>query len=174
MSTEAGTPRPAVLSGSTLAWLAGGGDMGDAIRSFDWSGTILGPIESWPEALRVTLGLCLNSRFPMFVWWGRTLINFYNDAYIPILGKRHPGALGRNAPELWHDVWPAIANQVEAVFERGEASWHRRIPLVTNRNGYNEDAYFTYSHSPVFDGSGRVSGLLCVVTEETEHVMAGE
>lgn len=153
-------------------WLVSGGETGDAIRAFDWASTPLGPLQSWPHSLRFALGLCLNSRFPMFLWWGPDLINFYNDAYVPILGQRHPGALGKNARELWQDVWPAIAPQVEAVFERGEASWQERLLLVTNRNGYDEDAYFTYSHSPVFDEHGGVAGLICVVSEETAHVRA--
>ena len=156
------------------SWLVGGGEMGAAVRAYDWNSTPLGSLSSWPQSLRITLGLCLNSRFPMFVWWGPKLINFYNDAYIPILGKRHPGALGRSAPEIWRDVWPEIASDVEAVFTRGEASWHERVLLVTNRNGYDEKAYFTYSHSAVFDAAGQVGGLICIVTEETHDVLLEE
>ncbi len=108
----------------------------------------------------------------MFVWWGPDLINIYNDAYIPVLGKRHPGALGRPARELWKDVWPAIEPQILAVMERGEATWNERLLLVTDRNGYPENAYFTYSHSPVFEDDGRVAGLICVVSEQTKQVNA--
>ena len=150
----------------------GGGEMGDAVRDFDWSKTPLGPLISWPTFLRIAVGFCLNSRFPIFVWLGPDLINIYNDAYIPVLGKRHPGALGRRAPDLWQDVWPAIAPQVEAVLERGQASWHERVLLVTDRNGYEEHAYFTYSHSPLCDESGKIEGIVCIVSEETPHVVS--
>ena len=103
---------------------------------------------------------------------GARSINIYNDAYIPVLGKRHPGALGRPARELWKDVWPAIEPQILAVMERGEATWNERLLLVTDRNGYPENAYFTYSHSPVFEDDGRVAGLICVVSEQTKQVNA--
>src|SRR6059058_5042468 len=84
-------------------WLVGGGTMGDAVRATDWSATPLGPISSWPESLRTAVSICLSSRFPMFVWWGPQLINIYNDGYVPMLGKRHPAALGRPAREAWED-----------------------------------------------------------------------
>ena len=76
------------------AFLSAGGEMGARIRATDWSHTPLGPVDAWPQSLRLALGICLNSRFPMFVWWGPELINFYNDAYIPVLGTRHPAQGG--------------------------------------------------------------------------------
>ena len=68
--------------------------------------------------LRIAVGICLNSRFPMFVWWGRELVNIYNDAYIPILGKRHAHAFGRPAREIWGEIWPVVGPQAEAVMQR--------------------------------------------------------
>jgi hypothetical protein len=162
----------AEAGGPSLRWLGGCGEMCTAVREFDWSQTQLGPLTSWPEPLRIAVGICLNSRFPMLVWWGPDLVNVYNDAYIPILWKRHPGALGRSARELWADVWPAIVPQIDAVLNLGEPSWNDRLLLVTHRNGYAESAYFTYSHSPVFDHSGHVAGLICVVSEQTAQVLA--
>ena len=153
-------------------WLVGGGQMGRAVRAFDWSKTALGPIGSWSEPLRTTVSLCLNSRFPMFVWWGPELINIYNDADVAVLGLLHPTALGRRAPELWPDVWPVIKPQIDSVFEHAEASWSYRLGVITNRNGYDEEAYFTYSHSPVFENPSTVGGLICVVIDETPQVLA--
>ena len=81
--------------------------MAALVRSKDWSTTPLGPMDGWPQSLRVAVGICLNSRFPMFVWWGPYLINIYNDAYVPILGKRHPAALGRPARSTWEETGPS-------------------------------------------------------------------
>jgi hypothetical protein len=145
--------------------------MAALIQAKDWSKTPLGPRDQWPESLRVAVGICLGSRFPMFLWWGPDLINFYNDAYIPILGRRHPDALGGSAPDLWREVWPVIGPQVEAVMRRGEASWHQRVQLMVERNGYPEEAYFTWSHSAVPGEGGQVGGVLCVVMEETAAVL---
>src|SRR4051812_15628182 len=70
------------------------GEMADRVRAFAWAATPLGPLHTWPQSLLVAVGTCLNCRFPCFVWWGPELINIHNDAYVPVLGERHPSALG--------------------------------------------------------------------------------
>jgi len=73
----------------TQDWLVGGGEMGKLIRSMDWSTTPLGAIESWPQSLRTTVSICLNSRFPTVIYWGPEFATVYNDGYAPILGTKH-------------------------------------------------------------------------------------
>src|SRR3954471_1332742 len=81
----------APISPIDLSWLpTGGGEMGRRIRAFDWASTDLGPPHLWPHSLRAAVGICMNSRFPMMIWWGPRLTFIYNDAYAPMLGKRHP------------------------------------------------------------------------------------
>ena len=138
----------------------------------DWGRTPLGPVADWPQSLRVVVGICLNSRFPMYVWWGPELVNIYNDAYAPVLGPRHPDALGRPAQEVWSDIWPTILPQVEAVMRRGEATWNERAELVMQRYGYAEATAFTWSYSPVIDETGNVGGLYCACIEETPRMLA--
>jgi len=139
-------------------------ESGRLLRATDWSKTPLGPLEGWPQSLRIAVGICLNSRFPMFVWWGSELINLYNDAYVPILGKRHPEAFGRPAPTIWGDIWPVVGPQAEAVMQRGEATWNERVLLVMERHGYTEDTWFTWSYSPIPDDRGAVGGVFCACT----------
>jgi PAS domain S-box-containing protein len=146
--------------------------MAERVRAFDWASTPLGPIEQWPQSLATAVGICMNSRFPMFVWWGPQLVNIYNDAYVPILGKRHPAAFGRPARESWDEIWPVVGPQAQAVMERGEATWNERVLLVMERHGYTEDTYFTWSYSPIIDESGGIGGLFCACTEETQRVRA--
>jgi PAS domain S-box-containing protein len=153
-------------------WLVGGGAMGDRVRAFDWSKTPLGPMADWPESLKISVSICLSSRFPMFVWWGPHLINIYNDAYVPMLGKRHPAALGRPARDSWDDIWDVVGRQADLVMNRGEATWNERVRLVMERMGYTEETFFTWSYSPIRDDAGQVRGLFCAVTEETERVRA--
>ena len=77
------------------SFLAGGGDMGTLVRSHNWSQSPLGAPESWPDALKMSVSICLNSRFPMVLWWGPEFIMLYNDAWRPVLGEtKHPGGLG--------------------------------------------------------------------------------
>jgi PAS domain S-box-containing protein len=148
------------------------GEMAKRIRDHDWSGTPLGPESGWPQSLRLALAVCLHSRFPMFIWWGPELVTLYNDDYIPILGARHPHALGGSAPEIWPEVWDLVAPQVDAVMERGESTWNDRVRMLVNRDGAPAEAYFTWSYAPIPDDAGGVGGLLCTILEETERVRA--
>ena len=152
-------------------FLVGGGAMGALIRSKDWADTPLGPIEGWPRTLKTVVFLMLNSRYPMFVWWGRELINFYNDAYIPVLGGRHPTALGQPAGQIWGEIWDVIGPQTEIVMREGRATWNDSILLVMERYGYTEETYFTFSYSPAIDDDGHVGGVFCACTEDTKRVL---
>ena len=146
-------------------------ETGRLFRATDWSKTPLGPVEGWPQSLRIAVGICLNSRFPMFVWWGPELINIYNDAYIPVLGKRHPDAFGRPARPTWGEIWPVVGPQAEAVMQRGEATWNERVLLVMERHGFTENTWFTWSYSPIPDDRGAIGGVFCACTEDTPRVL---
>ncbi|KQT14185.1 hypothetical protein ASG30_00950 [Ramlibacter sp. Leaf400] len=146
--------------------------MGQQLRQVDWSDTALGPEAGWPHSLRIALGICLNSRFPMFIWWGPSLINLYNDAYIPVLGRRHPAAFGRPARDTWADVWDVLGPQAQQVIERGSPTWNQSVLLVMDRNGFPEDTYFTWSYSPIFNDDGSIGGLFCACQEETARIAA--
>jgi PAS domain S-box-containing protein len=152
-------------------WLTSGGEMGKLIRLMDWSRTPVGPIELWPQSLKTAVNILLNSRHPMFIWWGRELTNIYNDAYMPMLGARHPQALGRSAPNVWADVWPVVGPQAEIVMRECRAACSESILLVMERHGYTEEAYFSFSYSPAPDDAGGVGGVLCSVTEDTARVL---
>ncbi len=145
--------------------------MGERMRAFDWTQTPLGPVESWPQSLKTAIRIMLSSRYPMFVWWGRELTNFYNDAYIPILGKRHPGALGRPAPEVWADIWGTVGPQADIVLNEGRATWNEELLLLMERYGYTEETYFTFSYSPVPEDGEGVGGVFCACMEDTGRVL---
>jgi PAS domain S-box-containing protein len=147
--------------------------MADRTRAFDWSATPIGPIEQWPETLLITVNTLLSSRHPMFLWWGKDLIQFYNDAYRPSIREdKHPAALGQAGRECWPEIWTIIGPQIEAVMQHGEASWHEDQLVPINRNGRLEDVYWTYGYSPVRDPSGAICGTLVVCTETTDSVRA--
>jgi signal transduction histidine kinase/CheY-like chemotaxis protein len=161
-----------LLTGKAGQGGAAASETGKLLLSTDWAATPLGPMEQWPQALRIAVSICLNSRFPMFVWWGPGLVNIYNDAYIPMLGKKHPQAFGGSAPEVWSDIWDVLAPQKDAVMERGEPTWNERVLLVMERNGFPEETWFTWSYSPVYDETGGIGGLFCACTEETGRIHA--
>ncbi|HEY9426178.1 MAG TPA: PAS domain S-box protein [Gemmatimonadaceae bacterium] len=151
--------------------LVGGGEMGALTRAFDWSKTPLGPIEQWPRSLLTAVQIVLDSRFPMFVWWGPELIQFYNDAYRPSLGaERHPSALGARGRECWAEVWSTIGPRVERVMTRGMAVWDENHFLPITRDGRIDEAYWTYSYSPLRGDDGEIAGVMVVLQETTARV----
>lgn len=152
--------------------LRGGGDMGTLMRAFDWTRTGLGPVSGWPQSLRTVVSICLNSRFPIVVWWGPDLIMLYNDAYSPVLGRtKHPGSLGRPARHAWSEIWPVVGPMLEGVLATGEATWSEDLLLIFDRNLPQEEVYFTFSYSPIMDDAGGIGGVFCACTETTERVI---
>src|SRR5579871_4436173 len=146
--------------------------MGKLVRSMDWSQTALGPIESWPQSLRTTVGLCLASNFPISIAWGRRHIQIYNDGYWPICGGKHPHSMGQAFTECWASAWPAIGSAFEHALT-GETSFLEDQRMFLDRNGYLEETFFTFSFSPIRDESGDIAGLFHPVTETTAK-MVGE
>ena len=163
---------PLLMSSAEAAAGAPAAETARMLLATDWAATPLGPTDDWPQSLRIAVSICLNSRFPMFVWWGPRLVNIYNDAYIPVLGKRHPGAFGKPARDSWNDIWDVLGPQVEEVMVHGRATWNERVLLTMERNGFPEETYFTWSYSPIHDESGAIGGLFCACTEETGRVAA--
>jgi len=167
-----GGPVPAGASGPAPGLFDGGGQTGALMLTIDWRSTSLGPIEHWPQSLKTIIPALLASRFAMRVVWGPEYVMLYNDAYLPVLGQdKHPRAMGaptaHSFPELWH--------LVEPLFQRvygGEAVALTDYHLPVHRNGYLEECYFTLSYSPLRDDAGRVAGLLGVISETTDRVLA--
>ncbi len=144
--------------------------MGALIATQDWSATPLGPIECWPQSLRTTLSVILNSRLPHHLVWGPELTSFYNDAYRPLLGAK-PEALGRAFRQVWAEVWGDVEPLVQEALS-GRAVFREDLPLTLERYGYPEEAYFTLCYSPVRDETGQVAGLSCTVMETTAKVLS--
>ncbi|MEG5066430.1 ATP-binding protein [Microcoleus sp. B3-A4] len=151
---------------------AGNSEMAMLMRSHDWSLSALGAVETWPQSLKTAIRIILGSRYPMFVWWGQQMTKFYNDAYIPVLGKRHPQALGQPASRVWAEIWDTLGPQAEAVLNQGQSTWNQELLLVMERNGYTEETYFTFSYSPVANDDGPVGGIFCACSEDTQRVLS--
>ena len=149
----------------------GDGEMARLMRAKDWSATPLGPPEAWPNALKVALRLLLTSRFEMWLGWGPDIAFFYNDAYRPTLGDKHPASLGTPAQELWAEIWADVGPLMRGVYDDGEATWNRDMLLLLERRGFPEETYHTFSYSPLIDDDGKVSGLFCAVSEVTDRVI---
>ncbi|MGM1058496.1 SpoIIE family protein phosphatase [Saccharothrix sp. Mg75] len=146
----------------------GGSEMAGRMRAHPWPGGA-GP-DTWPATLRTAVRICLTSRFPMIVWWGEELTFLYNDAYLPLLGGKHP-ALGKPGERVWSEIWPTIGPMLRSVMDSGEATWSEDLLLPMARHGYWEETYWTYSYSPLHDDDGVVRGVFTAVSETTERVV---
>lgn len=155
----------------TPEFLTGGGEMGELIRSRDWSKTPLGPVEAWPQSLKTCVRIMLTSRQPMFVWWGGDLINLYNDAYRSILGGKHPAVLGSPASEVWTEIWHEVGPRVDACMQQNIGTYDESLLLLMERNGYPEETYYTFSYSPVPADEGGTGGIICANTDDTQRIL---
>ncbi|OBF21534.1 SpoIIE family protein phosphatase [Mycobacterium sp. ACS4331] len=152
---------------------ADGGEVGRDLERVDWDATPLGSPQQWPQSLQTAVGILLSSRFPMWMAWGPELTFFCNDGYRrDTLGEKYPWALGRPAQDVWAEIWDDIGWRVHQVLDTGQATWDDALLLFLERSGYTEETYHTFSYSPLRDDDGRVVGMLCVVSEDTDRVIA--
>ena len=149
----------------------GNSETSAVLRSLDWTKTPLGSVDTWPQSLRTSISICLNSAFAILVWWGPELAMLYNDAYIPVISSKHPRALGAPGHKIFPEVWETIGPMLDTVLSRGEAVRADDLLLVLDRNGYPEECYFTFSYSPIVGETGGVEGVFTPVHETTERVI---
>lgn len=160
------------ITKAATEFLNGGGEMGERMRAFDWSSTSLGSPHAWPQSLKTIVRVMLDSRFAMWMMWGRDGNFFCNDAYLPTVGLKRDWVLGARAHRVWEEIWGAIGPRIDHVLNTGQATWDEALQLFLRRNGFDEESFHTFSYSPVYDDANRVTGMLCVVVEVTERVLA--
>jgi PAS domain S-box-containing protein len=147
-------------------------EIGRDLAAVDWAATPLGPPGSWPQSLQTAVDILLSSRFPMWMAWGPRLTFFCNAAYRrDTLGRKYPWALGRDASEVWAEIWDDIGPRIDTVLATGKATWDEALLLLLERSGYPEETYHTFSYSPLRDDDRAVVGMLCVVSEDTKRVI---
>ncbi len=151
-------------------FLSGGGEMGELIRTKDWSKSSLGYPEEWPQSLRTSVSICLNSSCPLLIWWSVDLIKIYNDAYRDLIGAKHPKAMGSKGAEVWAEVWHIVSPDLKGILNNGESTSANDQLLIIERNGHPQECYFTFSNSAIRDETGNIGGVFCVVTETTKKV----
>src|ERR1700712_5405716 len=167
----------AEASSSKPGFLADGGEMGALIRAHDWATTLIGPPETWPQALKTTVRIMLTSRHPMVLWWGDALTCFYNDAYSALIGPdRHPSALGQPGRKVWAEIWDVIGPQIDLVMSGQGATWHEPQLIPITRGDRREDVWWTYGYSPVDDDDAvtSVGGVLVICRDVTAEVRADQ
>jgi PAS domain S-box-containing protein len=167
-------PTSALAPGDDLSCLSGGGQMGELIRSTDWSQTPLGPIQAWPQSLKTAAGIMLGAGTPISIGWGPDLILLYNDAWRASVGDKHPAALGRPAREVFAEMWEIIGPLVAGVMSGRGAAQAQRQQLPIYRYGRVEQSWVDYSFSPIRCADGSIGGVFNTTVEVTDQVQAEE
>jgi signal transduction histidine kinase len=171
MIIAASTPRTEPnLTDIFPGWPQGLGGMAGRVRDKDWSTTPLGAMAQWPASLRIAVGSVLDSPLPMSLLWGPQLIQVYNDAYLLILGKRHPASLGQPTRECWPELWAFHEPIYRQVQDSGEHVRSEDQEYAIEPSGLPESGYFTITYTPARDESGEVSGVTVVASETTQRV----
>ncbi|WP_238453003.1 PAS domain-containing protein [Micromonospora sp. ATA51] len=153
------------------AAFAAGGEMGQRLHAFDWSTTPLGAPEAWPPALCHAVSMMLSSRAQIVMFWGEDHRAFYNDAYRPTIGAKHPAVIGQPARVHWVETWEVLGPLLEGVRRTGEPYRGENHPFVIDRHGFLEDVYLDVSYDPIRDADGTVKGVFCFVNETTGRVV---
>ncbi|RZA26516.1 MAG: response regulator [Proteobacteria bacterium] len=169
-STSQFTSDPTSKVRNDFDWLSGGGEMGKLIRTIDWSKTDLGPAETWPQSLKTTISICLSSTFPTSIVWGESMVQLYNDSYRPICGDAHPKSMGAKFWDTWESARPAVGAIIGKATQ-GEGSYLENLRMFLERKGYVEEAFMTFSFSPISNEKGEVGGLFHPITETTERML---
>ena len=159
------------ISPLLAAAFAGGGEMGRLLRDHDWSASPLGVPEQWPDALGNALSTMLASKAQIVVFWGEELRAFYNDAYRPTIGDKHPAVLGQPAREHWAETWEVLGPLLTGVLRDGEAYQAQDHHFLLDRHGFVEDVYFDVSYDPIRGADGGIHGVLCICSETTGRVL---
>lgn len=150
--------------------LSGGGKAGALMRSIDWSANLVGPVEHWPLTLKNCVRLALDNGSPILIAWGDHCIQFYNDAYLSILGEeKFMSSMGKETknsfPEMWRYIKPMWAEVMD-----GKSKQYKDLMFPLKRNGYLEECFFTFSSSPLRDDAGKIAGVIVIANETTETV----
>ena len=153
-------------------FLDGAGELGTLIAGLDWAATPIGPLAAWPPAMKSVLGFVLRSQVPIVTLWGDTGVMIYNDAYRLFAGARHPSLLGTNVLEGWHEVADFNANVMQKVFREGGTLSYQDQELTLIRDGTPRVLWTDLEYSPALDTDGTPLGVIAIVIETTEKVLA--
>ncbi|MGR3494824.1 sensor histidine kinase [Citreimonas sp.] len=150
---------------------ATGGECAAILQAIDWSRHPLGEPADWPVELKTAVRICLTSQFASMLHWGPDLHTVYNDAYAARLGSKHPGHLGQPARDWWSEIW----DQLDPFFTKvlaGQSYYTENARYTPDRGDEAREAFFTHSHSPLWDESGAIRGIYLTVVETTAQVQA--
>ncbi|MBB2946828.1 hypothetical protein FB565_006596 [Actinoplanes lutulentus] len=148
------------------------GSLRGAYADVGWAATTLGPPAAWSPTLQTAVDLALRSKYPVTLFWGDEFRLIYNEAYVPMIGDKHPSALGAPTADVFPEIWDVIGPMLESVRSSRQATMADNLLLMMDRHGFTEETYFTFCYSPIVGPSGEVEGMIDIATETTSQILA--
>jgi PAS domain S-box-containing protein len=143
------------------------------LRSIDWASTPLGHMDTWSSPLREVVNLLMRSPYPTALFWGEELTVIYNEAYkVEVAGNKHPELMGTGMAGPFAEVWEGIAPVFKGCADTGKASQILNDYLPIERFGYLEEAFFSWSITPMFGGTDKILGFYNIPFETTYQVVS--
>ncbi|KAI0129763.1 hypothetical protein BJ170DRAFT_286505 [Xylariales sp. AK1849] len=141
------------------------------IRCSDWDKSPLGPMRTWSRELRQMVRLMMADTTPCILYWGDKYTIIYNEAYVPLVGAKHPGMLGMNAPDIFPDFWPHFDKVITDQRSTGETAAGEAYMLLMERHGFLEETFFDWKLIPVIGDDGKVKGSYGTSSDLTREVI---
>ncbi|KAI0379417.1 hypothetical protein F5Y04DRAFT_128655 [Hypomontagnella monticulosa] len=140
-------------------------------RDIDWDKSSVGPRGSWGPELRHISRFLVADTSPAVLFWGRSSCIIYNEAYLPLLGNKHPGAMGMDASQVFSTIWEQLAGKITEQRETRCTETCTATRLLIERNGHMEETYFDWKLIPVTDDDGEVRGSYGIPLDRTQEVI---
>jgi len=141
--------------------------------AFDWSKSPIGPIQLWSDSLISAVRLLLIDPRPSAMMVGSDYAIVYNEAYFPIVGLRHPSAFGKPFSAVYPEL-PDFPTMLHDVSRSKEPIFSDNTPFTLTRNGYSEEAWFSYTLIPLFEPNQHCFAIYNPVFETTSATVAGK
>ncbi|MFI5497006.1 PP2C family protein-serine/threonine phosphatase [Actinoplanes sp. NPDC051859] len=151
--------------------LAAAGSLRDSYAAVDWAAAPIGPPATWSPALKSAVTTALQTRFPVTLLWGPEYTMLYNEAYVAMIGDKHPTALGSRARDVFPELWGTIGPMLDSVTAGAGATWVDNLRMLMDRHGYLEECFFTFSYSAVLGEDGAIEGVIDIAAETTAQVV---
>ena len=121
--------------------------------------------------MRGVVAMMVRSPIAMVTMWGGQGTLIYNEAYSTFAGARHPEIMGMTAAEAFpeiaefnREIIPAVLGGRPLSFKDQELTWMR--------DGRLQRYWLNLDYSPIYDEHDQAVGILCVVVDTTDKVLA--
>ncbi|SHG31034.1 PAS domain S-box-containing protein [Flavobacterium micromati] len=99
------------------------------------------------------------------------IVEMVNAPYLELVGKTESEFLGKPLYESLPDVEVAIGTIIKDIYKTETAYFGYEFPVVLNRYGKKETAYFNFVYHPLKENN-EVTGIMAVATDVTANFIA--